>query len=364
MDGAGKPLTITAAIFGGTILIFCCLIAYLISLPLSWFADHEDLLTLRQEYQGTVSGGGAELAAIAESEYAQYGNTSCGSRYWTAPHDWCSDFVYWCADQLGLVGSDQLFGSWTSYVPTAIDQLIKNGAAYFGPADGVTPQPGDIVTWWGGGRAGRASDYSPGAHGRHIAIAVEGTEGTVSWPWQRALQVHEGPDKALPLLPENPAPGIGATRTAPLPETPPSVPLVTAAETAYLQGKPLLSSCRSVAGVYVDAPQHPSHRRHSHTVFRLPAPHGPSGSEQPQLSISPADFCNLVDCEIYRLSGSRCAGTRAVYRQESLSQPEGLLFVQLLLPHSDPGGRATLGITEYSIPCFAEIDKSWGWSDF
>ena len=224
MDGAGKPLTITAATFGGTILIFCCLIAYLISLPLSWFADHEDLLTLRQEYQGTVSGGGAELAAIAESEYAQYGNTSCGSRYWTAPHDWCSDFVYWCADQLGLVGSDQLFGSWTSYVPTAID--------------------------------------------------------------------------------------------------------------------------------------------HSHTVFRLPAPHGPSGSEQPQLSVSPADFCNLVDCEIYRLSGRCCAGTRAVYRQESLSQPEGLLFVQLLLPHSDPGGRATLGITDYSIPCFAEIDKSWRWSDF
>lgn len=186
----------------------------------------------------------------------------------------------------------------------------------------------------------------------------------VSWPWQRALQVHEGPDKALPLLPENPAPGIGATRRTPLPETPSSVPLVTAAETAYLQGKPLLSPCRSVAGIYVGAPQHPSHRRHSHTVFHLPAPHGPSGSEQPQLSVSPADFCNLVDCKIYRLSGRCCAGTRAVYRQEPLSQPEGLLFVQLLLPHSDPGGRANLGITGYSIPCSAEIDKSWRWSDF
>lgn len=178
MDGAKKPLTVTAAALGGSILVFCCLIAYLISLPLSWFADHEDLLSLRQEYQGT--GGGAELAAIAESEYTQYGNTACGSRYWTAPHDWCADFVYWCADQLGLVGSGQIFGAWTSYVPTAIDQLIDNGAAYFGAGDGVTPQPGDIVTWWGGGRAGRASDYSPGAHGRHIGIAVAGTEGTVT----------------------------------------------------------------------------------------------------------------------------------------------------------------------------------------
>ena len=73
--------------------------------------------------------------------------------------------------------------------------------------------------------------------------------------------------------------------------------------------------------------RHPAHRRHSHTVFRLPAPHGPLGSEQPQLSVSPADLGNPVDCKIYRLSGRCCAGTRAVYRQESLSHPDGLLFV-------------------------------------
>lgn len=178
MDSTDKTLLGIGAVIGGGILIFICLIAYIITLPFSFFTSaFSDLLALRQEYLGT---SGATIAAIAEQEYDQYGDTVCGDRYWTSPHDWCVDFVWWCADQIDLVGSGNLFGSWTSYVPTAIDQLIANGAEYYGPGDGVTPQPGDIITWWGGGRAGRASDYSPGAYGRHIAIAVEATDYSVT----------------------------------------------------------------------------------------------------------------------------------------------------------------------------------------
>ena len=177
-----KVLPITAAALGGTVLLFICLVAYLITLPLSWFtADNQDLLALRQEYQGVGGGSGAALAAVAEQEYARYGGTACGSRYWPGgPEAWCCDFVYWCADQLGYVGQGQPFGTWTAYCPTAVSNLEAAGAEIYYPGDGTVPQPGDIIFFSAAyGRPGRASD-GVSTDADHIGIVVEGTDSTVT----------------------------------------------------------------------------------------------------------------------------------------------------------------------------------------
>ncbi len=182
MDGGHKALSVTAISIGGIAILFICLIAYLLTLPFSFFTTgHQDLLKLRQEYQGSTGGGGALLAAVAMEEYQHYGNTACGSRYWpNGPEDWCCYFVYWCAGQLGYVGSDGIFGSYTGYCPAAIANLHEAGAEIYYPTDGVAPQPGDIIFFSSHyGRPGRASDgISDWAS--HIGIVVEGTNTTVT----------------------------------------------------------------------------------------------------------------------------------------------------------------------------------------
>ena len=166
---------------GGTILLFCCLIAYLISQPLSFFSGLDDLLALRQEYLQSVGGSGEALAKIAIEEYEKYGGTACGSNYWPgSAENWCCDFVYWCADQLGYVGEGQIFGPRTGYCPTAISQLAAAGAMIYYPGDGTVPQAGDIIffsTHYS--RPGQASD-GVSDWASHVGIVIEGTETTVT----------------------------------------------------------------------------------------------------------------------------------------------------------------------------------------
>lgn len=153
---------------------------------------YNDMLMNASEYADiTVSvatGGltglsfGFTLGQLAESEFASYGYTACGYRYWPYGYAqaWCCDFVYWCASQLGLVGSGQLFGSYTSWCPSAITQLANAGAQIYYPGDGTTPQSGDIIFWWSGGRPGRAGDTIGNSNICHIGIVTAGTPSSVT----------------------------------------------------------------------------------------------------------------------------------------------------------------------------------------
>ena len=129
-------------------------------------------------------GDGSSLAQVAEQEYQNYGGTACGNRYWpSGPEAWCVDFVYWCAQQCGYVGSGQIFGTFVHNVSDEAINLQNAGATIYYPGDGTIPQPGDIIMFWDDkGRPGTAADGVPVNQGLlcHTGIVVEGTSSTVT----------------------------------------------------------------------------------------------------------------------------------------------------------------------------------------
>ena len=128
--------------------------------------------------------GGGSMAQLAEQEFESYGGTACGNRYWGSrgPEAWCVDFVYWCANQLGYVGSGNIFGPQIAYVAGMASQLQTAGATFYYPGDGTVPQPGDIIMFWDtAGRPGTASDgIITDDRLCHTGIVVEGTSTTVT----------------------------------------------------------------------------------------------------------------------------------------------------------------------------------------
>ena len=82
---------------------------------------------------GLLAASRAELAAVALREYEQNGNIKGGGKvYWSywnkGVEAWCVDFVYYCGDQIGLVGQDKPFGPYTAACTTAWSQLKAQGA--------------------------------------------------------------------------------------------------------------------------------------------------------------------------------------------------------------------------------------------
>lgn len=177
-----KSVSITLGGLAGTALLFICLLAYLLTLPLSFFTtDKTALLSFRRDYQGDSGGvSGAAMATIAEEQYDQYSGTACGSKYWPkTAQAWCCDFVWWCAQQAGHVGQDGIFGTWQSYCPTAVVQLEDLGAQILYPGDGDIPRIGDILFFWNNSRAGKSTDRVSESI-CHVGIVVASSTTTVT----------------------------------------------------------------------------------------------------------------------------------------------------------------------------------------
>ena len=182
---------VLAGVTGGVVgflLFTALLIAYVISLPLSFFedGDYDDLWNFRQEYYDSINPGGyggAAIVEIAEREWQEYGGTACGYRYWPSPGNWCVDFVYWCGNECGYVGDGEIFGPTARNVSAEFDHMMDAGAQIYYPGDGTIPQPGDIIAFWDDiGRPGRASDGVPLYQNLlcHTGIVTEGTDTTVT----------------------------------------------------------------------------------------------------------------------------------------------------------------------------------------
>lgn len=143
----------------------------------------------------TVDGGGGQgggwdgmpgatsrLAAVALQEYRERGNVEGGGKkywsYWNKPMEqWCVDFVYYCADQLALVGEMKPFGAYTAGCLTAWNQLAQQGARMFAVGE-AEPQAGDIVFWYFTD-GGCATDISNCSALCHIGIVVSYADGTM-----------------------------------------------------------------------------------------------------------------------------------------------------------------------------------------
>lgn len=123
---------------------------------------------------------GLGIAEIAEAEFQRNGGTACGSDYWSywnaPPENWCCDFVYFCADQLGLVGDDKPFGPYTAWVPAAFAQLEAGGAYMFTLYEDV-PQTGDIVFYYDTDYGTAARILDSGTAACHIGIVVNFEDG-------------------------------------------------------------------------------------------------------------------------------------------------------------------------------------------
>lgn len=118
---------------------------------------------------------GLGIAEIAQAEFQRNGGTACGGDYWgywDAPaENWCCDFVYYCADQLGLVGDDKPFGPYTAWVPAAYAQLEAGGAYMFTLYEDV-PQTGDIVFYYDTDYGTAARILDSGTAACHIGIVI------------------------------------------------------------------------------------------------------------------------------------------------------------------------------------------------
>lgn len=153
------------------------------------FAEIEDAMNAELGYvephsSGSAYGSSSSLSRIAdqaEREFAEHGNVhGAGSVYWgywgCSAQNWCCDFVYCCADKIGLVGADKPFGRFTGWCPTAWTQLVDAGASVVTDVESV--QRGDIMFWFNrasfqqetGGRGDKTKYLS------HIGI-VTGNDG-------------------------------------------------------------------------------------------------------------------------------------------------------------------------------------------
>lgn len=125
----------------------------------------------------------SRLASVALEEYETNGNKmGAGEKYWSywdkSVEQWCVDFVYYCADQLGLVGETRPFGAYTAGCLEAWYQLETQGAQMFavGKAD---PQPGDLVFWYST-EDGAATDITNCTELRHVGIVVAYADGSMT----------------------------------------------------------------------------------------------------------------------------------------------------------------------------------------
>lgn len=119
------------------------------------------------------------LAEIALKEYKENGNVEgSGEKYWSywgrEMEQWCVDFLYYCGDRLGLVGAGKPFGVYTAGVGEAWDNIVAAGARVYAVGED-TPQPGDIVFWYGAVKPPRdISGVRPSM--KHIGIVISYTE--------------------------------------------------------------------------------------------------------------------------------------------------------------------------------------------
>lgn len=125
----------------------------------------------------------SRLASVAMEEYETNGDKmGAGEKYWSywgkSVEQWCVDFVYYCADQIGLVGEERPFGSYTGSCIEAWDQLEQQGAQVF-PVGKIDPQPGDVVFWYST-EDGAATDISDCPGLRHAGIVVAYADGTMT----------------------------------------------------------------------------------------------------------------------------------------------------------------------------------------
>lgn len=125
----------------------------------------------------------SRLASVAIEEYETNGDTpGAGDKYWSywdkSVEQWCVDFVYYCADQIGLVGEERPFGSYTGSCIEAWVQLQEQGAQMF-PVGNIEPQPGDVVFWYST-ESGAATDISNCTELRHAGIVVAYADGTMT----------------------------------------------------------------------------------------------------------------------------------------------------------------------------------------
>ena len=133
-----------------------------------------------EELETTPLSGAEAMVELAEREFAAYGWTAAGARYWKGNElrSWDTDFVEWCARELGYLGKEAPFGEATHKPYDLIQNLLKNGATAYYPGDGTKPEAGDIVVWWCGGRPGTKDDAAYWA--MHTGIVTDGTVDQVT----------------------------------------------------------------------------------------------------------------------------------------------------------------------------------------
>ena len=180
-NGIGKLILVIVAVLLAPILLIGAFLEMLLGglfvpkagSPEEAFQQSAEVQAMLAKRNPPVYGLG--IAEIAEAEFQRNGGLACGSDYWgywnSPAENWCCDFVYYCADQLGLVGEGQLFGPYTAWVPSAFAQLEAGGAYMFTLYED-TPQTGDIVFYYDTeyGRAARILDNGTAAC--HIGIVV------------------------------------------------------------------------------------------------------------------------------------------------------------------------------------------------
>lgn len=114
-------------------------------------------------YNNRGAGGGSTLAAIAQQELGNYGDTYCQWYYNSNEmEDWCCIFVSWCVNKAGLTDEIPKCSGCTTLIDGLVDQANVKGNDF-------TPSVGDLITF---------RDYSDGK-ARHIAIVTKVDNGTV-----------------------------------------------------------------------------------------------------------------------------------------------------------------------------------------
>lgn len=161
--------------------LLAMLLCFVLIVPLSGCLT---LLANQVAYQQKATAAScSQLAEVAEQEYAENGNVAGGgAKYWghwgKGVEPWCADFVYYCADQLGLVGADAPFGSYTASCLFAWNQLSAQGACMF--AVGQTdPMPGDVVFFYHTS-GGCATSVENPEHLAHVGIVVGYESGALT----------------------------------------------------------------------------------------------------------------------------------------------------------------------------------------
>lgn len=145
-----------------------------------WEATEGSSSALNQADSGAVLR--SRLASVALEEYEENGNKIGGGKkywsYWDKPMEqWCVDFVYYCADQLTLVGETKPFGAYTAGCLTAWNQLARQGARMFAVGE-AEPQAGDVVFWYSTD-GGCATDISNCTALCHVGIVVAYADGAM-----------------------------------------------------------------------------------------------------------------------------------------------------------------------------------------